>query len=267
MRIYPLDKTMAVDTLYRAERDKFLLIESIGTNSTTRATLRVGGAPCAETLDQISPLRPTASNLNEPLALNPLRVVVPPDKPFDFLGSPGSYMRVCGKLFVLEPAEEMPAAYRDRAARQAREYISYQSGTYSSAAAAAIGSGAEFTVLTFTCPAGERWTFNRLLMAEVWTTADTIKRELLTARIYVDDLPLDVVEPGFIRLGLYGSAAPRPPRDAVNVKPFSLKDFPIELTAGRTLKITAINTGSAATLATGETLEARVEIVGERAIL
>jgi len=161
----------------------------------------------------------------------------------------------------------LPSLDKTRYAEQPRVFKSYQSGTYSSAAAASIAAGQEETVLSFTVPVGERWVFGELLMAETWTSANTIPRENLAVRIYVDDLPYDVVESAMGRLGLHGTAAPHPAREDVNMKPFSLAEKPIELTAGKTLKITCINIGAAATLTTGETWEARVTIVGVKEIL
>jgi len=267
MKKYFLDKTIAVDTLYRAENDKALIIEKVGTNSTSKATFSIAGSPVLDLIDKIAPIRTINTNMNPLLALGPQYLVVPPGKPFTFSGASGSELRLKGNILVFEPDEVLPSADKARFMEQPRIYKSYQSGTYSSAAAASIAAGQEETVLSFTVPVGEKWTFGELFMAETWTTADTIDREDLAIRIYVDDLPYDVVESEMGRLGLHGTAAPHPAREDVNMTPFSLADKPITLDPGKTLKVTCINIGAAATLTAGETWEARVTIVGIKEIL
>jgi len=262
MEKYFVDKVLPIGTLFRAESDKAYLIESLGTNSTTKLTVKIAGAPSLEIIDKLASLTKINTNLTGPLALGPCFLVVPPDKPILIEGESGKYGRIIGNIIQLEPGEVIPPDLAARFTEQPRKYISYQAGTYSSAAAASIAEYQEENVLTFTCPAGEKWLFNSIYMGEVWTTADTIKRELLVTRIYVDDKPLDIVEKKMGPLGIYSSAAPHPPREDLNFVPFTLEEKPIELTPGRTLRITWINVGAAATLTTGETLEARVKLLG-----
>jgi len=257
-----LDKIFDVGTTYRAEENKAYVIEAIGTNSTTKLTVKVAGAPCCEIVDVIAPLVPTSSNILPAFKLGTCFIVVPPNYSFSFEGESGKRVRCVGKILILEPDEVLPAHYKARFEEQSKKFISYQEGTYSSAAAASIAEKQQENILTWTVPAGERWVFNTLYEGEVWTTADTIDRELLVTRIYVDDAPKDIIEWEMGRLGIASLAAPHPPRDAVSQAIFSFEEKPMELGPGRTLRITWINTGPAATLAAGETLEARVKIVG-----
>jgi len=267
MKKYFLDKTIAEGTDYRAETDKAFIIEEVGTNSGTKATLFVAGSPVLDIFDDIAPLRTINTNMNPLLKLGAQYVVVPAGKPFKFTGASGTFMRIKGNILVFEPDEVLPSADKARFMEQPRVFKSYQSGTYSSAAAASIAAGQEETILSWTVPAAEKWTFGELLMAETWTTADTIDREDLAVRIYIDDLPYDVVEAEMGRLGLHGTAAPHPAAEGKNMIPFSLAEKPIVLTEGRTLKITCINIGAAATLTTGETWEGRATVVGIKEIL
>lgn len=262
MEVTKLDNTIEVGVLYRAETDKAYIVEEIGTNSTTLAVLRVDGAPVAEIDVTVGNLAPVAANLTGPIDLKPCFVVIPPGKTFDFTGATGSYMRLVGKIIILGPGEVLPAHYLARYTEQARKFVDYLAASFTSGAAISVPAQAEFTVLTFTCPVGERWQLNKRYCGEVWTTAATIPRERLATRIYIDDKPLGIVETVMGKLGIYGTAAPLPPRTDLNVKPFSLEEFPIILTPGRTLRITAVNNGPAVTLASGETLRAEVEIVG-----
>jgi len=267
MKQYLLDKVISEGTLYRSESDKALIIEKIGTNSSSKVTFSVAGSPVAEIINTFAPLTKVNTNLCGPFALGPNYIVVPQDKTFKFEGASGSYCRIIGRILEFEPDEALPSDYKTRYTEQGKRFISYQSGSYSSSAGASISAGQEETIMTFTCPTGERWTFNSIYMGEVYTTGGTIAREALATRIYVDDKPFDIVETESGPLGIYSAAAPYPPREDVNYEAFSLEAKPIVLEPGHTLKVTWINTGSAATLASDETLEARVLIVGVKEYL
>jgi len=268
MEKYFLDKTISVDKSYRTETDKAYVVFKVGTNSTSKATLTVAGSPVLETIDITGNLRPINTNLTGPLPLGAQFVVIPPAKPFSFSGSSGSYMRLVGEIIELAPGEVLPTDLLSRFTEQPRVFRSYLTGTYSSAAAASIAENAEFDVIpTASVPVGEKWTFDSLYMGEVWTTADTIARELLTSRIYVNGKPLDIIEKDMGPLGIYGSAAPHPPRETVNEKAFTFEDKPLILEPGNDYRVTCINTGAAATLGAGETLEARVKWVFVKELL
>jgi len=268
MKKYLLDKVIDVDTLYRAESDKALQIFEVGTDSTSKVTLKIAGSPCLEVVKTICPLAKVNTNLNGLLDLGKQFLIVPPDKTFRFEGASGSKLRLKGYIITLDPVEVVPSDLLARFTVQGKLFKSYVEGSYSSAAAATITAGQEERVFTFTCPSGERWKFAELYMGEVYTTADTIARTKLATRIYIDDFPYDIVETKSGHLGINSLAAPHPAREDVNATPFSLKFKPIELTPGRTLKVTWIHLGTAdVTLAAGETLEARVKIVGVKEYL
>jgi len=268
MKKYVLDKTIPEDTEFRAETDKAFIIEEVGTTSTAKATLVVAGSPVLELRDWIAHTRQYTDNMNPLLKLGAQYIVIPQGKPFKFTGSTGSFMRIKGNILVFEPDEVLPTADKARFMEQPRIFKSYKETTYSSAAAATISKRSVVHTWTETVPAGEKWTLAELLMAESWTTADTIKREALAFRIYVDDLPYDVVEWEMGKLGIFGTAAPCPAKTGTSVRIFTLEDKPIELTAGRTIKIEFWHIGDTdVTLAAGETLECRGAFVFIKEIL
>jgi len=267
MERFLLDKAIDVGVTYRAEMDKAFVIKAAGTNSAGKAILSVAGSPVLELKSAVAPIAKINTNMNSLLSLEPVPIVVPPGKPFSFTGDTDSEIRIKGHILVLGIGEVLPIGLLARFGEQHKKYKMYLEGSYTSAAAVTIPASAEYPVLTWTVPAGEKYSFAELYMGEVWTTAGTIPREDLATRIYIDDRPRDVIEEVMADWGIYSTAAPRLPREDLNMEPFSLAEMPLELVAGRTLKITCINIGIARTLAAGETLRALVEVVGIKEIL
>lgn len=272
MKIYKLDKTIEVDKEYVAEMDKAYLIEEIGTSSTSKASLIVAGAPCVEIVQDIAPLYPEVKNLNSLLKLDKLFIVIPPSKRFRFSGSPGSEMRLKGKIIELEPGEALPAEYLARYTEQSKKYISYQYGSVSAAAGTVISAGAETKIIDFTCPAGEKWVFNSRYQAE-GRLDDLTNVNQFYFQIRINDDPLDILSADMGKKGIAGASSPNPPRDLsslttdiqaqlVEKTAFTFEDMPIELTPGRNLKVIGINTGGDYTVPTGKTLHQIVHLVG-----
>ena len=266
MKKYFLDKTIAVGTLYRAETDKAYVIKAIGTDSATKATLSVAGVPVAEIYSEMAPLYPTSGNLNGPINLGKLFIVIPPTKTFSFTGAAGSSMRLIGELIELEPGEVLPSDLLSRFTEQGRKFISYLTGSVTTAAGGTITAGTETDIIVTTVPVAERFILNRLYMAE-GRLDDYTPVPRFYSRIYVDGKPLDNVEATMGPLGIAGSSAPHPARIAVNTKPFSFEEKPLVLDAGKDLRITMINTGADYTVPTGRTLYRIVTVAIERELL
>jgi len=264
---YKLDKIFDVGVLYEAESDKAYLIERAGTDSTAKATLRVAEAPVGSIVADFAPLFETDANLLGPADLKLLRVVVPPGKKFSFTGAAGSKLRATGQILELAPGEVLPTDLAARAVEQTMRHVDYLIATLTKPAGTVIASGLEETVLTFTCPPGEKWLFKNLLMAEAIVDTVSLPAHQFAFRIYVHEKPLDLIETKMGRKGIANRSAPYPPRDPVNREPFTLQDMPIELTAGRVLKIAYVNTDAAYTVPTGQTLAFKVLVVGEKALV
>lgn len=272
MKRYLLDKIIDVDTTYTAEMDKAYVIQAVGTDSSTKATLKVAGAPVLEIVEDIAPIAPKMTNLNGLLELGDLYVVVPPSKKFSFTGASGSKMRIKGYILELGPGEALPAGLLARYTEQSKKFISYLSGSQTTSEGNTVSAGTETTVIEQTIGAGEKWVFNHRYQAE-GRLDDLTNVSRFYSRIYLNDDPFDILDTDMGNKGIAGQAAPNPPRDVtttttdieaqeVEKKAFSLKDNPIEAGPGDIIKVTMLNNGSDYTVPTGKTLYQIVHIVG-----
>jgi len=262
---YRLDKVFDVGTIYRAEEDKAYVIRKIGTNSTTKATVKVAGGPCCELLAESAPKYPVSTNLIPPFDLGAEYIVVPPDKPLEIDGEAGKDIRAIGTILVLKTGEVLPAGLLTRYDNQTKKFKSYQRGTYSHGTDAAWADGVENNVLVFTCPSGERWRFDDFLGATVANVAGGLLQGQFAVRIYVDDFPYDIIETKMGRKGIDVVSCHLPPKEDVNTEPFMLTDHPINLAPGRTLRISCINvSGGSISPTTGASLDVTVALRGIR---
>jgi len=265
---YILQKTSAVGTLYRAEVDKAYVIKRVGTDSTGKAAIKVAGAVAAEFNSEVAPLAKTTSNVLGPLDLDPLYVVVPQGKPLEFTGDSGSKVKLIGTIIELAPGEALPTPFMARAGVQAKEYITYQRGTYSHGTDTAWAADDERTILDFTCPVGEKHVFKRFAGVNIANLAAALGAGQFGVRIYVDDKPYDIIETEMGRLGIDAYEAALPPRDALTLDIFGLAQMPIELAAGRNLKVKLINvSGAAISPSTGASIDVTVNLVDEKTVL
>jgi hypothetical protein len=260
-----LDKLFDVGVTYRCEEDKYYVIRKVGTNSTSKATLYIDGHPVLDIIDKIAPNAQTSGNRNQLLDLGELYLVVPRNKTLNFTGSTGSTMRLVGELYILGAGESESPEHLSRFKAQSTNYFTYLSASVSKSAGTVISAGAEETVLDWTAPVDETWTFDNLYMAE--GMSDTTNVPQMYSRIYIEESPLDLLQTAMGKKGISGLSAPYPPRDAVNAVPFSLKDMPLEILPGKSLRITYVNTGSDYTVPTGTTFSFNVVLVGKRKIL
>jgi len=256
-----LDKKIAAGTTYRAESDKYLVIEAVGTDSTSDPSyLEVDGKRCLEIYHKVAPLKKTSSNLLGLLKLGKHKVIVPPNKTFVFHGSASSYLRIVGKLGILAPGEVLPGDLQTRFNQQHIEYISYLYDTYDFSAGATVTADNEQTVIDWTCPVGEEWKFNNFLGAEAWLNDDSNSGDLLF-KIYVEGAPRDNIETTMAPLGFTPGCAPFPPRDTVNEDPFIAEGLELNFIPGKSLKVTCSNP-SALGSAAGKYWQYRVILVG-----
>ena len=240
MKSYKLDKELVVGTDYYTEADKALVILAAGTDDTAKATLKVNGVPCLELTSDAAPLHVTNSNLNKLLELGELQVVVPPDTTFKVEGTTDKKMRIKGFVLDLAPNESLPAGYVARYNEQGKKFFSYISEdlTYDTT----VPAQGEVTCYEFTCPTGEKWTFDNLMMAAVLD--DTTLKDQFNVRLYKQDKPFDNLVYSKLVLGMETLSFPYPPVETTEEEAGTLKDSPIDLLPGETLKITFVNTGA-----------------------
>jgi len=256
---YILDKALKTGTLYRTEDDKYLVVEAVGTNSTTKGKLTVDGAIVLETIDDLARLQPRDIERFPPMDLKALRVIIPPEKPFMFEGSSGSFLRMVGALMILAPGETVPSADLARFTEQPRKYYTYDTGTGGIGASATWAKDDEYTVIDTTCAAGERWTFDRF--AYVRRTGviadDTVGA--IALRFYLDDRPLELIDPARAPLGIDTLRGHYYADTTSYYIPFNLERMPIVLEEGRNRQVKARNI-SGADITTAAAEEAKVEI-------
>jgi len=264
MRIYKLDKIIDSGTVYEMESKRGYIIEKVATDSTTRAVIRVEDAPVGEIVADLANLYPTLRNLNPPLDLKELRIVVKPKEKLRFDGSSGSKMRIIGKIFELETGEAVPGELDLRSKEQLKKYITYLTGSVTVAAGQTVAAGTETTLIDFEVGAGRKYVLNREYQAE--GRLDNLTNvPNFWSRIYLNGAALDVLATSAGKFGIPGQSAPNPPRhvtttttdieaQTVEKVAASLADMPITLVPGDRLKITMINNGGDYTVPTGRTL-------------
>jgi len=267
-QVYILDKVLKVGVLYRSEPDKAYVIKAVGTNSAAKATLTVEGAPVLEIRNYLALLEQRDTQRFPPLALEENYVVVPPDKVFSFTGATGSLMRLMGDLLSLAPGEVLPSAQAARYAEQARKYYTYSEGINGIGESASWADGAEYDVITFTAPAGERHKFNRIAYVERTGVIADDPAAVVALRFYVDYRPLDVHDPAKAPLGIDTLRGHWYTDTTSYFKPFSVEAMPITLEPGHSLRIAARNiSGAAITTGAGEEAKVRAAILQEKSYL
>jgi len=267
-QVYILDKVLKVGVLYRSEPDKAYVVKAVGTDSTTKATLTVEGAPVLETVNLLNLLEARDVERFPPLDLKLNYVVIPPDKVFSFTGSSGSLMRVTGELLSLAPGEVLPTALAARYVEQTKKYYTYTDGVNGIGASASWADGAEYDIISFTAPAGERHHFNRYVYVERTGVIVDDPAGVIALRFYVDDKPLDVHDPAKAPLGIDTLRGHWYTAATSYFKPFSVAEMPITLEPGHSLRITARNiSGAAITTGTGEEAKVKVAILHEKSYL
>ena len=259
MRSYLLDKRLATNTDYTMEEDTALVITEIGTDDTAKVVGTVDGVPCVEFITDIAALITNPSNRNPLFNLGDLYIVVPQNKILRFKGTEGSFVRIKGHLLKFGPGESLPASYVARFNEQGKKFYSYQAGALEGATTLAAGSATN--LISFECPAGEKWTFDSYLMAQATVSAS--KDYDITIRLLKQDQPLDNLLNSKLLLGLTQHATPYPPNDTDGAVAANLKDKKIELNPGEVLRIQAVNTSESEKTLDAETSKALIVGVQE----
>jgi len=268
MQKYVLDKIISTGTDYRAEEDKAYVITYIGTDSSSKATFKVAGAPVGEFITDFAPLVKSNTNNAGPYPLGPCYIVVPRDKIFSFEGASGSKMRIKGMILELEAGEALPTDFRSRYAEQTKRYVSYIADSVTKSEGTTISAKEEITVIDQTVPVGEKWLINSYFMAAALEDTTLLSTGNWAFRIYVEDKPLDIMDWDMGQLGIDHYSTPYPPTGTTNNQVFTLAEFPLELTAGKNIKVKVVNTsGSDYTVPTGSTFTAKALLVIVKEIL
>jgi hypothetical protein len=268
---YKLIKTLDAGTTYRAETDKFLIINRVSTNtSTSVGELDVAGAKCLEIHQDVAPIAMLSNNWIEMLELGDYFVVVPPAKEFLFSGDSASKLHIQGMIGEMMTPADFPADAGARVGVQAKQFIKIQRGTASLANAGQNwANNTENNVITLTATAGERHVIDSRLAVYMANLASVHKAGDIALRLYYQDKPLDILDSAMADLGLDIWEAYWNDGSSTYYKYYlDLSDMPIQLEPGRTLKVNVRNvSGGNITAAGGGALTCTVTLVDKYTML
>jgi len=247
MRTFVLDKIITQGTDYRTHRRVAMLIERLGTDTTTASHLEVDGKVLGDIIEDVAPLHYENTKINGLLDISRLPYVIPPDVNFSVEGGSGANFRIIGKLYQLDPGEAVPGTLMSRFGEQPNKYMQYVAGTYSFGAATSWSDGTEVELYSLTPATIEKYLFNDLLMVDY--TGFTPSAGDVMVQFYVDNNPIEFLESTNLDRGVDMLSIPHQDDVAANLDLFTLRQFPIELLGDHTLSVTATNvSGSAITL-------------------
>jgi len=236
---FPLDKYLASGTEYKTDDRQVLVIEKVGTDSTSKGTLTVDQVPCLEVIQNIAPLRKSNSYLIGPIDLKELFVVVPPETKFKFTGSSGSYLRIIGWVIQLDPKEAVPGDLMSRYKGQGKHYLTYLTGSYSHGTDTAWADGVENEVLSVTPSTVEKYVLKRELL--LTKAGGTFTPRMFALKMYLENTPLEYIFSDTIKEGIDVYSIPDYDDVSENEEPFSLEEFPIEIEGDRTFSVKVKN--------------------------
>jgi len=242
-RYWILDKIIKQGTEYETPKRVGYVVEKVGTDSSEESYFMVGDKRTTDIINTIAPLHKTSSNLLGLLDISELPVVIPPSTKFTFNGASGSKARIVGKAVFLDPGEGMPAEFLTRYAEQHRKYFTYYKGSFALGTDEAWKAGAEYEILSLTPLTIEKITLDSFVLVSI--SGNTVNEGDFGVKFYIDNSPLEFDVAENLMEGIDSKSMPSPPADSTEMIPFSLKDFPIELTGDHTLSIKVKNTSGA----------------------
>jgi len=275
MEKYMLNKVLSVDTTYRAEDDKYYVIERVGTNSTSEVKIYIAENVSARIIDLIAPRERTNDNLLGPIHLGRQYLVVPPKKTIRFTGASGSQLRILGNQIELAPGENVLPEHMSRYTAQSRHLLTYLQFSYSHGTDTPWAANYEAVIgyegvanKPFVGPVGERFTLDRFFGVEVKNVSGGLQPGQFGLRIYVDEKPYDIFDPTMGPLGLEAVGLPLPPKATVNYEGASFAAKPLVIQPGVDLKFSLINiSGASISPTTGASIDVLILVTAEREIL
>jgi len=239
MKTFELDTYITQGTTYKTEDRVALIIGKKGTNSAGAGHLHIGRIDTLDIKEIIAPLHKTSSNVLGLLNLGNYYDVIKPKEEFYWVGDSGSKCRIKGLVLELEPGETLPGEYLDRYEQQDRKGITFLEGTKSLAAGTVWAAGEELTVLQITPTTREKYLLNNVVMCDVVNRTNA--EEEINVRLYEgrEELTLSIIEPTRFNYDLM--SFPRPPRDDVEIVPYSFAKRPLALEPDLPFKVTFQN--------------------------
>jgi len=262
---YALRKTLKTNTTYIMEKDRYYVIERIGTDVSGKVTAKVDGIPVADINNLIAPLTKTRTNLHGPIDLGDLYIVVPPERQIVFEAPASGNVAIYGKLVVLSPGETIPTEHLTRYNAYDKRKLSYVD--VSVTVGTSWAADQEVKVADITPPTIEDWEFFERVGVDVSGLSAALTYGQVGIKFLYDGKPLDLL---LATAGLHGIDAMQiklPPSSDVNYEPFSFKEMPLLVAGGHTLSVIARNiSGSALSAASGQNIAIRFMAVYKRTI-
>jgi len=243
VREFPLDKYLASGTEYSTDKRQALVIERVGTDSTTKGTLSVQGTPVLELIVNLAPLRKNTGVAVGPLDLGDLYVVVPPETDVKFEGASGSYLRIIGKVLQLEPGEGLPSAYEARFRTQGDHYITYLYGYHDHGTDATWAADDEEEVISLTPKTIEKYVLDGLMALAKSGKTFTPRMFALTA--YLDNSPLEFLFSPTLREGIDVYSLPNYNETSESEEMWSWAKYPLTVEGDHTLSLRIKNISGA----------------------
>jgi hypothetical protein len=262
---YYLRKTLKTNTTYTMEKDRYYVINKIGTDASAKVTAKVDGIPVVDFFNLIAPVAKTTSNVLGPLDLGEYYIVVPPERKLVFESSASANVYIEGKLVVLSPGESIPSEHLTRYNAYTTRKISYIDTTVT--VGASWPAGQEVKIADITPPTIEDWILDSYMGVSVTGLSTTQTYGQVNIKMYYDGKPLDLLLTVAGPQGIESLKMPLPPTNAAEMEGFSFKDIPVAVVGGHTFTVTAINvSGGALSAATGSNIAVRLVAVYKRII-
>ena len=253
MKVYKLDKIVAMNTELTMEPYRAYVVEAIGVADADAVVAKIDAKKVGEFLTELAPLRKTNANTGGPIPLGPHMLVIPPDKTYIFELTGGTIVHIVGKLIELALGEALPGEYLSRFAAQHNEYLTCLEGA-DVATGTNWADAAEVTLKNLTPTTIESYLFNsRFYVNQVAAGTDAETDGDIGVRNYLDGVPYDHIKSATGRRGLNRFDLEMPLDSAIySEDPFTLEDSPILVPGDKTLDVKAMNVSGGVLFATGE---------------
>jgi hypothetical protein len=262
---YILKKILKTNTVYEMEKDRYYVIKRIGTDATSKVTVKVDGIPVLDIFNTIAPIARTSSNLLTPLDLGDFFVVVPPERRLLFESAASANIYVEGDLIVLSPGEAVPSDHLARYNTYATRKLTY--ADVSVTVGTSWAADQEVKVADITPPTIEDWIFDGFAGVSVTGLSAAQTYGQINLKLYYDGRPLDLLVAVAGPHGIETLKMPLPPTATAEFEPFSFRDKVIYVVGGHTLTVTAINvSGAALSAAAGQNISVRFVAIYKRII-
>jgi len=243
VKYFPLYKFFKVGTEYKTPDNKFYVIEAIGTNSTTKAHLKLRRGNLGDIIDEIAPLFKRTTNLLGPLKLNNLYYVIPPKETFTVEGETGKGILAIGTIGELAFGEPIPSDYQNRFEKQFTRYLTFWEASVSLATDETWAKNRELTIGEKTAGAYESYRLNYPVMVSI--TGNSVSPGDFGIRLMIDTELWDVFEAEVQPHGIDVLKMPKPPAEGTEMVPFIIKKPEIIVQREHTWKWLAKNVSGA----------------------